>query len=253
MGQFSLTAFLMIISRMTGMMLTAPVFSSRQVPRMIKITVVLVISGLMSFYIPVDSTLLTSDGLLIIAVILEFLVGYLIGWISYLIFGAVQLAGQLIDMQLGFGMVNVLDPQSGIQVPLTGNFIYLLALIVYLNLDGHHYLFEAIARSYQTLPVLGWHMSGGLMELLLRCVGDIFIIAGKIAMPVIIALLISELGMGFIARTVPQMNIFVVGMSLKILLGLMVLFMIMPAILWFFSIMVEQFFDYIYQLLLILR
>jgi flagellar biosynthetic protein FliR len=253
MGEFDLSAFLMLMSRLSGLFLSAPVLSSRQLPAMLKVAAVLVISVTMSFTVSVDSALISGDASLVLAVILEVLVGYTIGWMASLVFGAVQLAGQLIDMQIGFGMVNVIDPQSGIQVPLTGNFIHLLALIVYLNLNGHHYLFEAIQASYVTVPVLGWQVSGGLIGLLVQAAGEIFVIALKVAMPVVIALLISELGMGFIARTVPQMNIFVVGMSLKILIGLMVMFMAMPAILWFFALTVGSFFDYLKQLILILR
>ena len=217
-AQFDLMTFLLVLSRMSGLFISAPVLSSRQLPRMIKTVAAIGISGFMSLFVQAgDPAVLTSSGLFILAVIMEVFVGYVIGFVAFVLFAAIQLAGQFMDMGIGFGMVNVIDPQSGIQVPITGNFVYLLALVVYLNLNGHHHLFQAIVTSYQTIPVLGLQLSGSMVQLFMNITASMFLIAVQFAAPIIIALLITDLGMGFIARTVPQMNIFIVGLSLKIL------------------------------------
>jgi len=210
----------------------------------------MLLSGLLSFFIPVDAQAINTPALMITALVMELLVGITIGFVIYILFAAVQLAGQLLDMQMGFGMVNVLDPQSGMQVPLMGNFIYLIALMVYLLMNGHHYLLSALVQSYQTVPVLGMHVNEGFMSLLIGVTLDMFIIAIKISAPVVMALLLTDVSMGFIARTVPQMNVFIVGLPLKIIVGLVVLISVLPVYLWFFSILFNKFLEYLQAILI---
>jgi len=85
----------------------------------------------------------------------EFLLGLILGWVCSLIFSAVQMAGQLLDMQIGFGIVNVIDPQFGQQVPLVGNFKYILALLIFLVTNGHHVFLSALFNSFKYVPVTG--------------------------------------------------------------------------------------------------
>lgn len=243
---FSWLNFLIIAGRISGLFLSAPIFASRQIPIKIKIIIIIGLSALMSYFIPVRfEQEIVSPHLMIIALTLEIFIGITIGFIAYILFAAIQLAGQLIDMQIGFGMVNVLDPQSGMQVPLMGNYIYLLALFIYLSVNGHHYLLSALAMSYETIPVLGTHLDGDFMGILLNISSALFIVAVKISAPVVMALLISDIAMGFVARTVPQMNVFVIGLPLKMIIGFTVLICLLPIYLWFF---IELFDSLIYSI-----
>lgn len=241
---------MLILGRVSGLFLVAPIFASRQIPAVIKIAIIILLSGLISYFIPLDTRAINTSALMITALVIEIFVGFTIGFIIYNLFAAIQLAGQLLDMQMGFGMVNVLDPQSGMQVPLMGNFIYLIALMIYLLTNGHHYLLSALVQSYETVPVLGLHMDQSFMSLLIRVTLDMFIIAIKISAPVVMALLLADISMGFIARTVPQMNVFIVGLPLKIIVGLIVLISILPVYLWFFSILFNKFLEYLQAVLI---
>jgi flagellar biosynthetic protein FliR len=176
---------------------------------------------------------------------MELLVGCAIGFVSNMIFAGIQLAGQLMDMQMGFGIVNVVDPLSGTQVPLLGNFTQAMALLLFLAVDGHHYLIQSVVNSYQLIPVMGMHLTGHFMDQLVKVMVYVFAIAIKISSPLVLTVLTADIAMGFIGRTVPQMNVFIVGMPLKILLGFICLLMLVPVYAWVFETIFDNVFAFI--------
>lgn len=183
----------------------------------------------------------------------EFLIGAIMGFLTQITFAIFQFAGQMMDMQIGFGIVNVIDPQYGIQVPILGNFKNLLALLFFLAINGHHYLLLALERSYDFLPIGNIHISGGFYSFIFSLAGEMFISALKIALPVLGALFIADLAMGIIARTVPQMNVFLVGLPLKIGVGLGMLMLMMPLFIWIFYWIFTGLFEDLNRLLIIMR
>lgn len=248
---FAFSSFLMVFGRLSGLFISAPIFSSRQLPGRIKILIIILLAAVMTSFVPVKFAVsLDTPAYLIAAWALEVFIGYSIGFIAFVVFAAIQLAGQLMDMQIGFGMVNVLDPQSGTQIPLMGNFCYLLALLVYLILNGHHYLLNAIAQSYQIIPVMGANLGSDFMNLMVQVTVYMFVIAVKISAPIVVALMITNVAMGFIARTVPQMNVFIVGMPLNIMVGLVTLFLLLPIYIWFMGMLFAKFLEYLDAVLL---
>jgi flagellar biosynthetic protein FliR len=243
----------MVFGRMTGLFLSAPVFANRQMPARIKILVIILLSVCMAYFVPVNYAVqLTSPAYFIAALVVEIAIGYAIGFVAYVCFGAIQLAGQIMDMQMGFAIVNVVDPVSGTQIPLMGNFNNLVALLVYLSMNGHHYLIQAVQQSYQAIPVLGARIDGDFMDLLIKITVYMFAIAVKISAPVVIAILTTDVAMGFVARTVPQMNVFIVGIPLKIFMGLIALLVMLPVYIWFMGLLFERFFGYLDQIILAL-
>lgn len=248
---FALDAFFMIIGRLTGLFLSAPIFASRQLPGRVKILIIILLSALMAYYVPVSFAVhLTTPAAFIAAWILEVFIGYSIGFVAYVIFAAIQLAGQLMDMQMGFAMVNVLDPQTGTQIPLMGNFLYLLALLLYLSMNGHHYLLQALVQSYEVIPVMGVNLGNDFIQLMVEITVYMFVIAIKISAPVVVAVMVANIAMGFIARTVPQMNVFIVGLPLNIFLGLFMLLMLLPVYMWLMGTLFSRFVEYLDAVLL---
>lgn len=251
---FSVEGFLLVLARISGLFLSAPIFSSRQMPGQIKIVAVLVLAAMMAYFLPVTTGLeLASPLYMLAAVVLEVLVGYTIGFIAYMLFAGIQLAGQLMDMQMGFAIVNVVDPQSGTQIPLMGNLTQTIALLSYLAVNGHHYLLQAVAQSYQVIPVLGLKMDSGFYQRLFAISAEMFVIALKVAAPLVIAILITDVAMGFIARTVPQMNVFIVGLPLKIMMGLGCLLFMFPVYIWVFDMLFTRFFGYLDGIMTFMR
>lgn len=243
---FPLDGFLLIFGRLSGLFLSAPIFSSRQIPGRIKVLIIILLAGVMAYFIPVQYTVnIYTPAYFIAALVIEVLIGYTIGFIVFIVFGAIQTAGQIMDMQMGFAIVNVVDPQSGTQIPLMGNLTQTMALLMFLAIDGHHYLLQAVAQSYKLIPILGLKLDAGFYDLLLKITISMFVIAVKIAAPIVITVLTTDIAMGFIARTVPQMNVFIVGLPLKILIGIATLFMLLPVYLWVFNILFARFFEYL--------
>ncbi|MDD2619651.1 MAG: flagellar biosynthetic protein FliR, partial [Syntrophomonadaceae bacterium] len=205
------------------------------------------------YFVPVNyGQNITTPAYFLAALVVEILIGYTIGFIAYLVLATIQLAGQIMDMQMGFAIVNVVDPQSGTQIPLMGNFTQIFALLIYLVINGHHYLIQALVQSFRIIPVLGLSLNHDFFDLLLEMSIKMFVIAVKISAPVLVSVLISDIAMGFIARTVPQMNVFIVGMPLKILLGFVTLFIMLPVYLWLFGSLFNEFFAYVDKMIMIM-
>jgi flagellar biosynthetic protein FliR len=167
----------------------------------------------------------------------EVMIGAVIGMIARLIFAGIQLAGQLIGFQMGFAIVNVIDPAFSLQVSIIAQFQYLIALLLFLSLNGHHMFLYAVAESFRILPPLAFHFSGGLMQAITGFVRDMFEIGIKVGAPIIAILFFMSVGLGLVARTVPQINIFIVGFPLQIAIGLIGVGVTMP----YFVGMIEKY------------
>jgi flagellar biosynthetic protein FliR len=157
-----------------------------------------------------------------ILIIRETLIGISLGLLSRIIFAAVEFCGQLVGMQMGFSMSSMFDPSMG-QVPLMATLQVLLAMLLFLSLEIHHVFIRAIVESYQVMPPGSWHMSGGLLKFVMMLTTDLFVLGLKLAAPVMVALLATSVVLGIMARSFPQMNIFMVSMPLNIGIGLLVL------------------------------
>lgn len=222
-------SFLLIFVRMTGLFIVAPVFGRRNIPAYLKIGF-----SFFSAILLVNTIQIPSpdfyDSMLQVALIIakEFIVGITIGFIAYLAFTAIYIAGEIIDMQIGFGIVNVMDPISNIQVPVTSNVYFILSMLVYLSIRGHHALIKALFDSYTVVPLGLAVFDASIMDNLMGIFANIFAIGFKIAAPIIAAILITDVALGTISRMVPQLNVFVIGMPLKILVGIVVLVVTIP-------------------------
>ena len=131
---------------------------------------------------------------------------------------------------MGLSISNVVDPQSDLQISIIASFEGVVATLIFLLLDGHHISFEALSFSYETVPIGGFQFTDNKIDFLIRITANLFIIGLKLGAPIIIALLIANIIMGFMARSIPQMNIFVVGFPFTIGLGLIMLMLGMSQI-----------------------
>lgn len=220
--------YLLIFVRVSGLFISVPIFSSKNLPRTVKVGLSAFIALIIFPILPVKPDPIDSLLLLMFGIIGELIIGFVFGFASSLIFAAIQTAGQLIDTQMGFAMVNVFDPQSGTQVPLIGNFKYLIALLIFLTVNGHHYFLYGLINSFYKLPLLSFSYNQAITSYIIQLFASSFVVAIQIALPVFGALFLTEVAMGIVARTVPQMNVFIVGLPVKIALGLTVLSLSIP-------------------------
>lgn len=221
--------FLLVLVRMAGLFLMSPVFGRQNVPAYLKLGLSLFLS-----YMVFSNRFLTVEielwsfyefGFLVFR---EVLVGFVMGFITTLVFSAIWTAGQLIDTQIGFGIVNAIDPQSNLQVPMIGNFMNILALLIFFILDGHHTLVKLIFNSYDLIPLGKATITEESTTLAMRLFANSFVLSLKIALPIVAITFLSEVAFGILVRTVPQMNIFIIGIPVKIFIGLIAILVFIP-------------------------
>lgn len=216
-------AFVLILMRVAGLFLTAPVFSSRNIPVLVKASWVLLVTFLIFPIAQYKPEELPAPGIpLGLAVIRELVVGFSIGLGATLLFTGIQLAGQIIDIQMGLGMVNIIDPVTSAQISVMGQFYFMVATLVYLSVDGHHLLLHSIVDSFNVVPLGQAHLKPALGIKMMDLFAQVFFIAFRVGAPVIGALFVTNMTLGIVARTVPQMNVFIVGMPLSLAVGLVI-------------------------------
>ena len=217
-------AILLIFIRMTGLFILSPVFGRQNMPAIFKIgfsffLTVIFVSTIDSFSLDYQDSLL----LYTIYAAKELAIGIIMGYVTYVIVSGIYLGGQLIDMQIGFSFANVVDPITNIQVPLTSNFYYTYFILVFLLINGHHMLIRALFYSFQVLPIEKLTFSGAVIPELTSLMGEMFGIALRIAAPIICAIFIADVVLGILSKTMPEMNVFMLGMPIKIIIGFIIM------------------------------
>lgn len=221
--------FILIVARLGGFLTTAPFFASRNIQPSLRAFLSILLALLfVPLFSVTDLILPNTVWSLALMLLREVGLGLALGYAGSVIFSAFQVAGQVIDMQIGFGMINVLDPQSGRQIPLVGNLLHLIAMLIFLAYNGHHFLFHALWSSWQLVPPGGSWGSPNMLWEIVRAITVMFIAGIEIATPVLGALFLADLALAIMARTIPQLNIFVVGLPMKSLLGLFTLAFSLP-------------------------
>lgn len=239
--------FLLLLTRTTGIFVIAPFFGSQNIPQTFRVAAAILMAVVLfptvdrSVVAAAPPTVLAYGG----AVISELFVGWLIGYVAYVSFSAIHMAGKLMDMQVGFSIVNVMDPTSGQQIPLIGSFLYNLTLIFFVMTNGHHMIVTALAESFRVVPVLGMSVNPNLALMIRDFTAGIFATGMKVALPVTFAILLTNVSLGILARTMPQLNIFVVGIPIHIIVGLFVLSVVIPFYVLFLDVLFNELYAHV--------
>lgn len=221
---------ILVLVRMVGIFVIAPFFGGRNFPSYMKIGFALMTSLIITSTMkPINLDYYNSVTAYGVLVFKEAIVGILVGFIGYLIFTTIYMAGEFIDMQMGFGIVNVIDPISNTQMPVMGNFYYTFTILIFLLINGHHYLLAALFKSYDILPVGTAVFNSELLGTMTSLIRDIFEIGFKIAAPIVLASLIADIGLGILTKSIPQLNVFMVGMPAKVFIGMLIVAFTIPA------------------------
>jgi flagellar biosynthetic protein FliR len=214
--------------RVLALISVAPLLSHRAVPVRMKIALALSITVLLVPQVqsPPITDVLTAPGLMLL--INNVLIGVVIGFAVRLVFAALELAGELIGLQMGLSFAGFFNPSTGQQQNAVASFMSLLALLMFIAIDGHLMLIHALAESFRLYPVsVGMDLPMGF-DRLLRLGSDMFAIALTIALPFLAVMLLTNVVLGVLARVAPQLNIFAVGFPMTILVGLVTLFVLLP-------------------------
>lgn len=216
--------FVLVLARLSGMISTAPLISTYPVPMQIKAGLIAIVAfityPIIAEICPIESvpTDMLSLGIMAFK---EVVVGAIVGFCMNIIFVAIQVAGQMLSIQMGLAMANALDPVTKLQIPIVGQFYLFLAMILFLYINGHQYLFTSVLDSYNLIPIgSNFIITGNFAEKIVYFTSQIFAIAFSIIMPIYSLLLILSVLLGFTSKMMPQMNIFMVALPIKIYIGL---------------------------------
>ncbi len=243
--------FILVMLRYAGLFIITPVLSSAAYPRRMKIaaafllavaTAPLVAAGY-EMQVPTHILLLVGD------VLRELGIGLFIGFMVQIVFAAFQLAGQFIDLKLGFMIVNVFDPVTEVTVPISGQLKNTLASMLFLAINGHLILIEGVYSTFDMIPPGEMAVEEQAWGILFRHAGNMFIIAFMIALPIVGTVFIADVIFGFLARSIPQINIFIVGLPAKIFIGFLMFFLATNLIFSYYMDVFSEVFQHIEELI----
>lgn len=215
--------FLLIFIRVGVILFLLPFFNSRKIQVMSKVGMSFGITILLYPVIDVLGTTAMPATTLGISRLIagELIIGMILGLMVQVFFEGVKIMGEMVGFQTGLSIANIIDPQSGTQVPIFSNMAYLLAMILFLLLNGHHILLNALRGSFEIIQVGSLSLNPLLMQKMISHVGQMFVIGIKIGAPAIAALLFTKIVFGLITKFIPQMNIMIVAFPAQIAIGLL--------------------------------
>jgi flagellar biosynthetic protein FliR len=230
-GTEKLQLFLMIMLRSSGLFLLAPILGHKSIPLLVRVGMIvlfaiILVTAMGNVALPEINSLFQLVGI----AFKELLVGLIIGFVFMLILLAAQAAGSVVGYQIGLYLANVLDPNTHSQVSVIGQFWFLVAMLIFLTINGHHMIISAYSDSFELIPPGYVAMNGAVGEMMIKYTAYLFVIALKIASPVMITLFLTDVALGVVAKMMPTMNVFFVGFPIKIGVGLMVLAMSLPIV-----------------------
>ncbi|MEK6709942.1 MAG: flagellar biosynthetic protein FliR [Nitrospinota bacterium] len=216
--------FALILLRVGSMLFSAPLIGSPVVPPAVRVGLAAAVS--LALLPTVGATVLLKEVSFYQLAGLaagEVMLGLAVGTLARLFLAAVELGAEAVGFQMGFGIATAVDPSTQIHTALLAQFQSAVTALLFLASDAHYHIFRAIADSFGRVSLMGIHPSHDLYVLFLRVSRDVFVIAVQFAAPPTAVLLLTSLALGIVARTVPQMNIFIVGISVQVAVGLGVL------------------------------
>ena len=241
--------FILVAVRCTTVLFLLPVFSAPEVPLLARFGLGLAISFVVS-HVVTPIPVMHGFVELAFAILIQFFVGFVMGYVAYLVFMGIQFAGEYLDLQVGFAIVNVINPATQTQVTIIGEFTLALATLLFLISNSHLLFLEGLSGSFTLVPLGGLGYDPVAVSSVTNFFSQALMILFKIATPIAIAIFIVNVALSLMARVAPQMNVFVVGFPMQIGVGLIMLMVSIPL---FASVMPQLFADVPRQIDVVLR
>ncbi len=248
-----LAGFLWPLMRIGAVFMAAPIFASRQVPVRWRAALTLVITLIVMPILPPAPVVETFSHEAMLIALQQIAIGVMMGFMLQLVFAAVVFAGQVMAYSMGLGFASMMDPQNGVQVPVVSQFYLILVTLLFLVLNGHLILIELVIDSFQTMPIAVDGLSRNTLWDIAIWGGRVFSGGLLIALPLVTALLVVNLGMGIITRAAPQLNIFAVGFPMTMMIGFVVMWATLPNVLHNFGELVSESFQFIMHHMQVVR
>ena len=215
--------FVLVLFRLSGMMVLAPLLGLMSIPVQIKIFIALLLS--MAVFPLVPSPELVPNSLmgLAVAVAGEMLIGISMGFVLTLFFAGIQFGAELISYQMGFAMARLVDPMTQVSTTVISQFYILLASLIYILMNGHLILIKSLAKTFQTVPMLAGFEGRPVLDMSINILAEAFKLGVRMAGPALTAVFLASAALGFISRTMPQLNILAAGFPIRITLAFVLL------------------------------
>lgn len=223
-----LAAFIFPLARILALIASAPIFGNRQIPARIKVGLAVAITILVAPTLDIPSDLDPASAQGMFVLMQQIVAGLIMGFAIRLIFTAVEMAGDLAGMQMGLGFASFYDPQNASYTPVIAQFLGIIAALVFITVDGHLYMLSALSESFRDFPISASPPSASAFRTITEWGGSMFSNALQFSLPLIGALLITNLALGILTRSAPQLNIFAVGFPITLAVGFAALMLTIP-------------------------
>lgn len=223
-----LAAFILPLARILALIASSPVLGNKQIPARIKVGLAMLITFLIAPTLNISPEIDAFSGPGLFILIQQILVGLAMGFAMRLVFTAIEMAGDLMGMQMGLGFASFYDPVNSTQTQVIAQFIGIIAALVFLSINGHLLMLSTLAESFQAFPISTHIPSAHAMHTLALWGGSIFAHALRLSLPIIAALLITNLALGILTRSAPQLNIFAIGFPVTLIVGFATIMLAMP-------------------------
>lgn len=223
-----LAAFIFPLARILALIASSPVIGNRQIPARVKVGLAMLITFIIAptLNLPADIEISSGPGLFIL--VQQIMVGLAMGFSMRLIFTAIEMSGDIMGMQMGLGFANFYDPVNATQTQVLAQFLGIIAALAFLSMNGHLIMLDALAESFHSFPITTNIPSAHAMHTLVLWGGSIFTHALRLSLPLIGALLITNLALGILTRSAPQLNIFAIGFPITLAVGFATLLLALP-------------------------
>ena len=228
--QMEATRFLLVLTRVAGIFSFGPLISSNSLPNNFRVVTALAIALLISTSVPDPLIEARTMIDLVVMMVGELSIGLILGGFLQMMFQALQLAGQVAGTQFGLALARLVNPQFDDQVSTTGLVYLTIASLIFLVTGGHREMFAALLETFAVLPLGGVVLDESIAGLALVLLHRSMIFAARVAAPATVAMVLTEIAMGFVGRTVPQLNILSVGFSLRIIVGVTITMASLPTV-----------------------
>ena len=246
-------AFALIFARTVTMVLLIPIFSNKEVLALGKIAIVFWTSALLIFYIPLPIEFPNTPVSFLFAIIVELLIGMILGFITQILLIAVEFGGSLMDTQAGLSVASQLDPSTGQASTLIAKLLKTTALLVFLLINGHHVVLGALMQSFQALPISSPFKIQKAALFVVETSSAIFAVALQFAAPILLIVFLIDFGFGMLSRVAPQVNVFQLGFQLKPILSLFIFLTIIPGMVELINVVLNRIASQLIQTLFLLR
>lgn len=241
--------FILILIRSLGIISTAPIYGSLNIPIQVKIGLSLIIALLIQPFIPPYLVQLDKLNVYLVLVAQELSIGLVLGMVGRFFFAIIHFAGELAGFLMGFSVASVFDPQTQQQISIISQFQNIIATLVFLLFDAHHQVIEAIIYSYEVIGPGKVILAQPLFAEIIKLTADVFTIGLQIGAPLVVSMMVANISLGLLSRAVPQINIYVVSFILPILMGLIFIFYSMPFFVHSVRVLFEHFDKELFQII----